>query len=40
MQGFNFKLSVLTTSILDVFRRIRNGEDVHKPIIQYDEPDE
>lgn len=40
MEGFNYKLSVLTTSILEVFRRIRNGEDVNQPFVEYPEPED
>lgn len=40
MKEFDFKLSVLTVSILDIMRRARNGEDVNKPFIDYPEPED
>ena len=39
-QEFNFKLSVLAVSVLDVMRRIRAGEDVNKPFVEYPEPED
>lgn len=39
-QEFNFKLSVLAVSVLDVMRRIRAGEDVNQPVVEYPEPED
>ena len=39
-QEFNFKLSVLAVSVLDVMRRIRAGEDINQPFVEYPEPED
>lgn len=40
MNQFNFKLSVLTTSVLEVLWRVRNGEDINTPFVEYPEPED
>lgn len=33
------KPTTLALSLAEIFNRIRNGEDAHKPLIEYTEPD-
>lgn len=33
------KPTTLALSLVEIYNRIRNGEDVHKPLIEYPEPD-
>lgn len=38
MNKFNFRVSILSASIFEVFHKIAMGEDVNTPFVEYPEP--